>query len=118
MPRLNPSPTPSNSTLPISCQITDLNIYINKADGYCFAYPLRFTLGDQPSDKPDILGPTVDDSVESIHATLSIEVVPATDGPLKEQAELYMKEFSAADPATLKWTQVQVGQEAGAIPPQ
>jgi len=113
MPRLNPSPTPSDSTLPLSCQITDLNIYINEADGYCFAYPTRFTLGDQPSDKPDILGPALDNSVEPIHATLSIEVLPATDKTLREQAETYLKEFSVADPATYSWTQVPVGGEAG-----
>jgi len=113
MPRLNPSPTPSNSTLPLTCQVTDLNVYINEADGYCFAYPTRFALGDQPSDKPDVRGPTVDNSVEPIHATLSIEVSPATDKTLREQAETYLKEFSVADPATYSWTQVQVGIEAG-----
>jgi hypothetical protein len=113
MPRLNPSLTPSKSTLPLTCQVTDLNVYINKADGYCFAYPTRFTLGDQPSDKPNILGPALDDSVEPIHATLSIEVAPATNKPLKAQAKLYLTEFSVADPATLTWTQVQVGREAG-----
>ncbi len=52
MPRLDPSPTPSDSTLPLTCQVTDLKVYINEMDGYCFAYPMRFTLGDQPSDQP------------------------------------------------------------------
>jgi hypothetical protein len=77
VPRLDPSPTPSGSTLLLTCQIIDLNIYINEADGYCFAYPSRFTLGDQPSDKPDVRGPAIDDSAEPIHATLSVEVSPA-----------------------------------------
>jgi hypothetical protein len=77
MPRLDPSPTPSSSTLPLTCQITDLNVYVNEVDGYCFAYPSRFTLGDQPSDKPDVRGPAVDESAEPMHATLSIEVSPA-----------------------------------------
>jgi hypothetical protein len=67
MPRLNPSPTPSDSSLPHNCQITDLKIHINEMDGYCFAYPIRFTAGNQPSDKPDIQGPAVDDSTEPIH---------------------------------------------------
>lgn len=113
MPRLDPSPTPSNSTLPLTCQITDLNIYINKADGYCFAYPTRFTLGDQPSDKPDVRGPAVDDSMEPIHATLGVEVTPATDKTLREQADAFLKEFSVVDPSTFTWSQVQVGGEAG-----
>jgi hypothetical protein len=113
MPRLDPSPTPSGSTLPLTCQVTDLNVYINDMDGYCFAYPTRFTLGDGPSDKPDVRGPAVDDSVEPIHATFGVEVTPATNESLREQAEAYLKEFSVADPATFTWSQVQVGGEAG-----
>ncbi|HEU0296775.1 MAG TPA: hypothetical protein VFR47_28820 [Anaerolineales bacterium] len=113
MPRLDPSPTPSGSTLPLTCQVTDLNVYINDMDGYCFAYPTRFTLGDQPSDKPDVRGPAVDDSLEPIHATLGVEVTPATGASLREQAEAYLKEFSAADSAIFTWSQVQVGGEAG-----
>jgi len=113
MPRLDPSPTPSDSTLPLTCQVTDLNIYINEMDGYCFAYPMRFTLGDQASDQPDVLGPAVDDSAEPIHATLTVEFSSVTDKSLREQAELYLKEFSVADPATYTWTQVPVGNEAG-----
>ena len=113
MPRLDPSPTPSGSMLPLTCQVTDLNVYINDADGYCFAYPTRFTLGDQPSDKPDVRGPAVDDSMEPIHATLSVEITPATNGSLREQAEAFLKEFTVADSATFRWSQVQVGGEAG-----
>jgi len=114
LPRLNPSPTPSNSTLPQTCQITDLKVYINEMDGYCFAYPMLFTLSDQPSDKPDIQGPAVDNSNEPIHATLTVEVEPAETGKtLQEQAELYLKDFSAADPTTFTWKQVPVGGETG-----
>ena len=114
MPRLDPSPTPSGSTLPLTCQVTDLKVYINEMDGYCFAYPMRFTLGDQPSDQPDVQGPAVDDSYEPIHATLTIEVEPAaTDKPLREQAVNYLKDFSVMDPDTFSWNQVTVGGEAG-----
>ena len=99
MPRLSISPTPSDSTLPLTCQVTDLKIYINEADGYCFAYPIRFTLGDQPSDKPDVRGPALDDGVEPIHATLTVEFAPATNETLQMQAKSFLKEFSAADQA-------------------
>jgi len=90
-----------------------LNVYVNEVDGYCFAYPTRFTLGDQPSDKPDVRGPALDDSVEPIYATLTIEFAPATNETLQTQAEVFLKEFSVADPATYSWTQVTVGSEAG-----
>ncbi len=114
MPRLDPSPTPSDSTLPPTCQITDLKIYINEMDGYCFAYPTRFTLGSQPSDSPDIKGPAVDNSRDPIHATLTVEVEPAAaDKTLREQAELYLKDFSVMDSATFSWSQVPVGGETG-----
>ena len=114
MPRLDPSPTPSGSTLPPTCQVTDLQVYINEMDGYCFAYPMRFSLGNQPSDQPDIQGPAVDDSHEPIHATLTIEMEPAAaDKPLREQAENYLKDFSVVDPATFTWSQVKVGGETG-----
>jgi hypothetical protein len=83
-------------------------------DGYCFAYPNHFTLQDQPSDKPEIRGSAVDDSMEPIHATFSVEVIPAaTDQTLREQAESFLRELSVMDPATFKWTQVQIGGEAG-----
>jgi hypothetical protein len=114
MPRLDPSPTPSDSTLPLTCQVTDLKVYINEMDGYCFAYPIRFTPVDQLSDKANIQGPAVDDSYEPIHATLTVEVEPAArDKTLREQAETYLKDFSVADPATFKWSQVNVGGETG-----
>jgi hypothetical protein len=94
--------------------VTDLNVYIDEADGYCFAYPSRFTLGDQPSDKPDIRGPALDDSMEPVHATLNIEVSPDAPGQtLREQSESFLRDFSAADPATFTWTQVTVGGESG-----
>jgi len=90
-----------------------LNVYTNEADGYCFAYPSRFTLGDQPSDKPDVRGPAIDDSAEPIHATLSVEVSPAAmDQSPQEQAAAYLKEFSVVDPATFTWSQIQVAGES------
>lgn len=114
MPRLDPSPTASDSILPLTCQVTDLNVYINEMDGYCFAYPSGFSLGDQPSDKPDVLGPALDDSHEPIHARLSVEVEPAAPGKtLREQAEIYLRDFSVADPSTFTWSQLPVGGETG-----
>lgn len=114
MPRLNPSPTPSNSTLPLTCQVADLNVYINEMDGFCFAYPTRFTLQDQPSDKPDIRGPGYGSSAEPVSATFGVDVTAAAaDKSLREQAEIFLKDFSVVDSATFTWKQVQVGGEAG-----
>jgi hypothetical protein len=119
MPRLNPSPTPSRSILPLTCQVTDLNVYINEADGYCFAYQSRFTLGDQPSDNPEVRGPAVDNSSEPIQATFRVEVSPsAPDKALRQQAEDYLREFSVIDPATFSWSEIQVdGETAWRVEP-
>ena len=87
-------------------------MYIDHAEGYCFTYPTRFTLGDNPSDKPVVLGPVVDNSMEPVHATFYVESAPAaTDISLQQQALIYLKEFSVVDPATYTWTQLQVGGE-------
>ena len=114
MPRLDPSPTPSGSTLPMTCQVTDLNVYINEMDGYCFAYPTRFTLQDQPSDKPDIQGPGYGSGGEPVHATFSVEVTPASpEFTARGEAEIFLKDFSVVDPDTFAWNQVMVDGQWG-----
>lgn len=77
---LDPSPSPSGSTLPMTCQVTDLNVYVDRAAGYCFAYPSHFTLGDQPSDSPPVLGPALDDSLDPVRVSLEIKTEPAPEG--------------------------------------
>lgn len=114
MPRLNPSPTPSGSTLPMTCQVTDLKVYINEMDGYCFAYPMRFTLQDQPSDKPDIHGPDYGSGGEPVQATFSVEVGPAsTEFTTRGEAEIFLKDFSVVDLDTFAWNQVMIDGEWG-----
>lgn len=119
MPRLDPSPTSSQSTLPLTCQVTDLNVYINEANGYCFAYQSHFTLGDQTSDNPEVRGPAVDNSSEPIQAMFRVEVSPAaTNKALRQQAEDYLREFSVIDPATFSWSEIQVdGETAWTVEP-
>lgn len=102
---LDPSPTPSSSDLPLTCQVTDLNVYIDRDAGYCFAYPLRFTVGEQPwfSDLPGILGPALDNSAEPIHATLVVETTPNDpQKSLEQQANEFLSNFTVVDLATLE----------------
>jgi hypothetical protein len=112
--RLDPSPTPSGSDLPLTCQVTDLNVYIERAANYCFAYPIRFTLGDQPSDHPPVLGPAIESSAEPVHATFTIEIVPFDAGKsLEQQADEFLKSFTVIELAPLARQPVTVGGEAG-----
>jgi hypothetical protein len=119
MPRLDPSPTPSGSTLPQTCQVTDLTVYINEANGYCFAYPARFSIRDPQSNMPDIHGPNYGSDVEPVRATFGVEITIATaNKSLREQAEAFLKEFSVLDPSTFTWTEIRVGGEpAWAVEP-
>lgn len=114
MPRLDPSPTPSGSTLPLTCQITDLNVYINEMDGYCFAYPTRFALQEQPSDKPDIRGPGYGSGGEPVYATFSVDVQPASaEFTARGEAEIFLKDFTVVDIDSLTWNQVLIDGEWG-----
>ena len=91
---LNPSPTPSESDLPLTCQVTDLNVYIDRAAGYCFAYPTHFTLGDQPSDHPEVIGPTLNDSLQPVRASLGITTHPVLDeSELTPLVDAYLATF-------------------------
>jgi hypothetical protein len=77
---LDPSPTPGDSDLPLTCQVTDLNVFIERAAGFCFAYPLHFGLGEDPSDRPDVIGPALDDSPDPLQASLAIDLRPVPAG--------------------------------------
>jgi hypothetical protein len=56
---LDPSPTPSASDLPLPCQVTDLRFYIDRSAGFCFAYPLQFTLDMDQTGINDLYQTTV-----------------------------------------------------------
>lgn len=111
---LNPSPTASDSDLPLTCQVTDLNVYIDRHAGYCFAYPLRFTLGEQPwfPGLPGVLGPAVGSSTEPIQATLVVETTSFDlNRPLDQQADDFLRNFTVVDPVTLPRESLTVGGE-------
>ena len=112
---LNPSPTPSNSDLPLSCQVTDLKVYVDKASGFCFAYPNNFIVNDQPSEKPLLQGPTVDASGE-IYANLKIEVT--TFDPTKsldQQVDDFMSSFTVINPTFFEHTRINLAGESAIL---
>jgi hypothetical protein len=91
---LDPSPTASDSDLPLTCQVTDLNVYIDRAAGFCFAYPIHFTLGDQPSDAPEVMSPALEDSLESVRVSLGITTHPIPEGSeLTSLVDAYLTTF-------------------------
>jgi hypothetical protein len=60
-----------------------------------------------------IVGQPIGNGVDPVFASFAVQITPATNEPLEAQAESFLQEFSAADPASFTWTQVPVGSEAG-----
>jgi hypothetical protein len=110
LPRLDPSPTPSGSTLPLTCQVTDLNVSVHQEAGYCFAYPTRFT--EEASG--GVRGPDLEEGLTPTFATFGVQVTPAAAGrSLREQAESYLRSFTDIAPTTFTWTNVPIAGETG-----
>ena len=113
---LEPSPTLSDSDLPLTCQVTDLNVYIDRAAGFCFAYPVDFSLSNQPTDSPSLLGPEIGNSVESIRVTLSIEVTPIDPKiSFDQQMTNILRGYSAVDPDSLYKEALMIGGEPAVL---
>jgi hypothetical protein len=109
MPRLDPSPTALSSTLPLTCQVTDLSVYIAEGD-YCFAYPPRFFLNHEGG----VRSPDLDDSLTPLYMTFAVTVTPANlEFTARGEAELFLQDFTVVDVDTLAWTPVMVGDEWG-----
>lgn len=72
--RLNTSPTPSDSTLPLTCQITDLGVYLNEEWGYCFAYPRTFTIDESRAAEGilSLYGPPLENNTDPARVSLEI----------------------------------------------
>jgi len=112
---LNPFPTTSSNDLPLSCQVTGLKVYADKAAGYCFAYPVNFLVNDQPSDKPLLQGPAVDSSGE-VYTNLKIEVTTFDPSKsLAQQVDEFMAEFTVIDPAFFEYTLINVAGESAIL---
>jgi hypothetical protein len=110
---LNPSPTPSTSDLPMTCQITDLKVQVDRAAGYCFAYPERYHYDAQPMfNVMAVQGPPVGSSTEPVSAAFYVETSPAAAGQsLEQQVDSFLKDFTAADPVSLGRTALTLDGE-------
>ena len=107
---LAPSPTPSDSALPLTCQVTDLGVYVDEKWGYCFAYPGTFTLNDSRAAEGiiDLSGPGLEDSANPVRVSLEItaQVAPQESG-LTPLVEAYLR--------SLGDTQVPIEREVGML---
>ena len=107
---LAPSPTPSDSTLPLTCQVTDLGVYVNREWGYCFAYPGTFTV-DQSRASEGIMtlyGPDLEVSANPVRVSLEIttQAVPP-ESNLTPLVDAYRTSFGE--------TGLPIGRETGRL---
>jgi hypothetical protein len=107
---LAPSPTAPASTLPLTCQVTDLGVYINEKWGYCLAYPGTFTLDESRAAESVITlyGPGLEDSANPVRVSLEIttQMVPPESG-LTPLVEAYRSSFGE--------TPLPIGRETGML---
>jgi hypothetical protein len=110
---VDPSPTPSNSDLPLTCQVTDLNVQVDRANGYCFAYPLRFTFGEHPMfGFQAAMGPAVGSDTEPVFATFEVETgAYDANQSLDGQVDEFLKSFTTVAPDSLTHTRLTVAGE-------
>jgi hypothetical protein len=108
--RLDPSPTPGSSPLPLTCQVTDLSVYTNEEWGYCFAYPANFTLDESRTADGIITlyGPGLEDIANPVRASLEItaQVAPPESG-LTPLVDVYRNSFGE--------TPLPIGRETGML---
>ncbi|HSL44791.1 MAG TPA: hypothetical protein VK897_15250 [Anaerolineales bacterium] len=93
---LDPSPTPSDSTLPLTCQVTDLSVYINEEWRYCFAYPTDFVMDESRAAEGVIsfYGPGLEDTANPVRVSLEIttQLVPGASN-LPRLVDAYLTSF-------------------------
>jgi hypothetical protein len=107
---LAPSPTPSDSTLPLTCQVTDLGVFVNQEWGYCFAHPGTFTLDKSRAAEGimTLYGPGLEDSANPVRVSLEIttQVLPPESG-LTPLVDAYRMSFGDSS--------VSIGHETGML---
>jgi hypothetical protein len=93
---LVPSPTPPDSTLSLTCRVTDLGVYVNEQWGYCLAYPGTFTqdVSRATEGVVTLYGPTLEDSADPVRVSLEITTQVVSEGSnLNRYADAYVMSF-------------------------
>lgn len=108
----NPVAPALNSQLPDSCTVAGQQTYVNAFDGYCFAYPSRFEMRASPTGQPGLYGPALDQNLDPIRATMSLEVeVAVRDAQLSEIVDRYLKQFEGMNVPAIERNSIVVGGE-------
>jgi len=117
---LDPSPTLSDSSLPLNCQVTDLNVYVNEEWGYCFAYPINFTLDESRTagGSINVYGPALDNNADPLRVSLKITAQPVPQGSeLPALVEAYLSSFQNMNSLITRETRSLGGDPAETLQP-
>jgi hypothetical protein len=105
-----------NDQLPETCRVTDHELYVNPFDGYCFAYPSRFELETSEIGQPVLYGPALDQSLDSIRASLLLEVeVAVIDADLTQIVDGYLKQFESLPVPAITRSAITLGGEPAEV---
>jgi hypothetical protein len=82
--------------LPAVCQGIGQATFYSPENGFCFAYPARFTLGETNPTAADLFGPALDDNLDALRASLHFEVQPLNPPQdLKTIVDSYLGQFQS-----------------------
>jgi hypothetical protein len=117
---LAPSPTPPDSTLPLTCKVTDLGVYLNEQWGYCFAYPGTFTpdASRLAEGVITLYGPTLEDSTNPVRVSLEITAQAVPEGSnFTRLVEAYLLSFRELSGPVLREPSMLGGRYAEMLEP-
>jgi hypothetical protein len=96
--------------LPESCQVWGHDIYVDRANGFCFAYPPLFEAQVNEMGNPAVYGPALDSNLEPLRANLLVEVkVAIQDKMLAEIVDAYLEQFAGLDVPPITRTPFELG---------
>jgi hypothetical protein len=100
--------------LPERCHVWGYDNYVDRANGFCFAYPPLFQAQVNEAGNPVLYGPALDGSVEPLRASLLIEVeVAAENKTLDEIVDGYLAQFDGMNIPPIARTELELdGQPA------
>ncbi|MFN2230337.1 MAG: hypothetical protein ACK2VA_11255 [Anaerolineae bacterium] len=100
--------------LPERCHIWGYDNYVDRTNGFCFAYPPLFAAQVNEAGNPVLYGPALDGSVEPLRASLLIEVqVAAENKTLEEIVDGYLAQFDGMNIPPIVRTELELdGQPA------
>jgi hypothetical protein len=101
---------PTLGELPAVCQGTGLATFYSPENGFCFAYPASFTLGETSPARSEIFGPPLDDNLHALRASLVVEIQPITTGEnLPTLVDTYLAQFAGLPLPSIERTAMDLG---------